>query len=449
MQLLGWIALCVLTAGLLRTRPLVAIILVVALWFFVPTVGSYLLTGQRFGPWTFHAASWLIFAIFGVQLACDPRSLMRAIGRHAYVFLVLALVLAVSFLTTRTVQESGGVVLFVDQMVAPVVLFLLIISTGAGMPSLLPVLRTVLLVFAAIVTVVAVCQWFAQDVLFYEAGFLTQFWFNPDTQRWMGTFDQPLALSLVLCALMPLVAGVRSLAIAVPLIALFISGVLISQSRVGLVVAAAGAVYAIAASRHRASTRVLALSVIGAGFIPLLISPLGQGLLGRVADDTGSAEARNDAYAVFLRDWSRYLITGDGIGSSYEAADYAGLQTTFESSILMYAVDIGIVFAVLYFGSLLTLVLVNRSRQAVPGLTLAGLVVVFVPQTYSGLATRSVAGIVVWTIVALVVVAAERSRESPRVTSREVGGYRADSDGRRAVVARRVNARVPTSWIGR
>ncbi|WDF34276.1 hypothetical protein PTW37_04975 [Arthrobacter agilis] len=451
MQLLAWIAACAVLAGLLRARPVAAIICVLALWFFVPTVGSYLLTGQRIGPLTFHAASWLTFAILGVQLLQNPRSLASAVARHSYLFLILVLIFAVSFLTTRTVQESGGTVLFIDQMVAPAVLFLLVVAAGPSAPKLVSVLRASLLLFASIVTAIAIWQWVVEDVLFYESGFLTQFWFNPETERWMGTFDQPLALSLVLCALMPLVAGIRRLVLAVPMIALFLSGVLISQSRVGLVVASAGAVYAIAVAEHRRSAKVLTLSLMGLGFVYLLTSPLAEGLLGRVADDTGSTEARNQAYGVFLRDWRHYFFTGDGITSSYGVAEYAGLQTSFESSLLMYAVDIGIVFAVLYFGALTLLVLRNRSRHSVPGLTLAGLAVVLIPQTYSGLATRSVAGVVVWTIVALIVVAAERA-SSPS------GPRRGGVDDRIPIIARpapsvpdarRARSASTATWMGR
>ncbi|MHA7277740.1 hypothetical protein ACX80O_14640 [Arthrobacter sp. Hz1] len=376
-------------------------------------MGSYLITGQRVGPLTFHASTWLTFAVFVTQLGRNPQALRQAVTRHSYLFLVLVLIFAVSFLTTRTMQSGGGMVLFIDQMVAPAMIFLLILAAGTTTLLLAITLRNFLFLCASLVTCIAIWQWFEGRVIFYEDGFLTQFWFNPETQRWMGTFDQPLALSLVLCTLMPLLAGVRSLFLAVPLVALFMTGVLISQSRVGIVVASAGAIYAIVFAHHRRRTKGVVLAAIAAGFFFLLASPLAAGILGRVSDDTGSTEARNRAYGIFLRDWDRYLFTGQGVTSSYEASEYAGLQTSFESSLLMYAVDIGIVFALLYFGSLLYIVVAYRTRHAVPGLTIAGLIVVLIPHSYSGLATRSVAGIIVWTIVAMTVVAAERESVLP------------------------------------
>ncbi|MHA7155257.1 hypothetical protein [Arthrobacter sp. TMN-50] len=413
MQLFAWVGLCFLAAFLLRARPAAAILCVIALWFFVPTVGSYLITGQRVGPLTFHASTWLTFAVFVIQVGSNPQALRQALVRHSYLFLVLGLIFAVSFLTTRTMQSGGGMVLFIDQMVAPAIIFLLILAAGATTHGFATTLRNFLFLCASVVTGIAIWQWFEGNVIFYEEGFLTQFWFNPETQRWMGTFDQPLALSLVLCTLMPLLAGVRSLYLAIPMLALFMTGVLISQSRVGIVVASAGAIYAIVFAHHRRRTKAVVLAAIGTGFFFLLASPLALGILGRVSDDTGSTEARNRAYGIFLRDWDRYLFTGQGVTSSYEASEYAGLQTSFESSLLMYAVDIGIVFAVLYFGTLLYIVVAYRSRHAVPGLTIAGLIVVLIPHSYSGLATRSVAGIIVWTIVAMTVIAAERRTAQP------------------------------------
>ncbi|MBG6191941.1 hypothetical protein IWX64_002910 [Arthrobacter sp. CAN_A212] len=454
MQLLAWIGLCFAVAFLLRNRPTAAIICIIALWFFVPTVGSYLLTGQRIGPLTFHAATWLTFAVICVQMVQDPRSLLNAVARNSYLFLILLLVLATSLLTTRTVQTGGGIVLLTDQMIVPAVLFLLIISVGGNSPTLVYTLRNFLFLCASIVTLIAMWQWSSQSVLLYESGFLTQFWFNPETQRWMGTFDQPLALSLVLCALMPLLAGVRRLFLAVPMLALFMAGVMITQSRVGMIVASAGAVYAIAFSRHRRSIKALVLTLVGVGFVGLLASPLAAGILERVADDTGSTEARNKAYGVFARDWEQYFFTGQGVTSSYEISEYAGLQTSFESSVLMYAVDIGIFFAILYFGLLLFVVLRNHSRHHVPGLTIAGLVVAIIPHTYSGLATRSVAGVVVWTVVAMTVIAAQRSVGNPRI--RTSAGQRprspADEDvlpDSAAQLKPRHSIGSDTSWIGR
>src|SRR4029453_3852656 len=109
-----------------------------------------------------------------------------------------------------------------------------------------------------------------------------------------------------------------------------------------------------------------------------------------------------------------YLIAGQGIGASYRVAVQGGLQTSFENPLVMYSIDFGIVFAALYFGCMAFLVLRNAPRHHFRGLTLAGVLAVGVPQTYSSLATRSAAGIIVWTILAMIAIAGEAAyrRES-------------------------------------
>ncbi|MBG0738337.1 hypothetical protein IV500_02685 [Paeniglutamicibacter antarcticus] len=451
MLLFVWIGVCALGAVLLRRHLTISIACVLALWFLIPTVGSYLLTGQKLGPLAFHCATWLILAIAITQLVWAPEALGKSVFRHRFLFLLLALVLSVAFLTTRTVQSGGGMVLFVDQMVAPALLFLLILAAGTIDAKLVPRLRNALMLLFCIVVIVAVFQWSTGSVLFYEAGFKTQFWFNPETKRWMGTFDQPLALSLVACALTPMVAGIRRLYIAIPLLALLVTAVLISQSRVGTGVVIASILYAVLFSRHKGSVKVAVVAAMGIGTYFLLMTPLVAGVLARVADDTGSAEARNQAYGVFFRDWSKYLFTGEGLTASYGVADFAGLQTSFESSIIMYAVDIGIVFAVLYFGALLVVVLQSAGRHSVPGLTLAGLLVVLIPQTYSGVATRSVAGIVIWTIVAMAAAAAQTAADAGSAQRPTA----AAGPGRTAVLVPAARRSVPpnrqksSNWTGR
>jgi hypothetical protein len=441
MQLIAWLGLSCLTAYLLRRHLTTCLIVILALWFLVPTVGSYLLTGQQVGPLSFHAATWLILAVAAVQLVYDRQPMLESLRQARYFFLVTALVLAVAFLTTRTVQSGGGMVLFVDQMVTPAVFFLLILAAARTDGQLVLRLRNTLMVLACVVVAVAVLQWTTKSVLFYEAGFQTQFWFKPENQRWMGTFDQPLALSLVLVTLAPMVAGIRRLWLAVPMLAVIVVGVVISQSRLGLAVVAVTVLYAVLFSRHGAALKLTVLATLAVGVYYLLLSPLVTGILGRIADDTGSTEARNQAYHVFFHNWANYLFTGDGLTASYTVADFAGLQTSFESSIMMYAVDIGIVFAVLYFGALLAVVVRGFGRSRVRGLSLAGLLVILIPQTYSGVATRSVAGIVMWTVVAMVAVAGSEwaARKGPAPEQAPPV----------PAVPRRRQLQAASTWIGR
>lgn len=414
MQLAAWVILCGGFALSFRNRPAVSLIAILTLWFLVPTVGSPLITGQATGPLSLHAATWLIVAAFLVQLERDPEALVDMVARHIYAFLALGLVIAAAVLTTFTRIGGGGTVLLVDQIIAPIMFFLLVLATAHRTPALVGWLRVTLLSLAAIVSTVAVAQWFSESVLFYEDGFLTQYWFNPDNRRWMGVLDQPLTLSMAMCVLAPLVAGARAV-IQVPLLALMSTAVMVSQSRVGLVIFILVLAYLVLFSRTGPFAKVgmvLALAVAGAA---LLATPVAEGLLGRIEDDTGSFAARSEATVSFFASWTDYLFIGGGIGSSYGVAEESGLSTSLESSILMYSVDLGIVFAVLYFGVLLAFVVKYATRTGVRGLGLAALLAVLIPQTFSALATRSAAGILMWAVIAMLVAAGENhTRRAPQ-----------------------------------
>jgi hypothetical protein len=455
-QLVMYVALCLVAAFVLRQKPLATLVVGLALWFFVPTVGSYLLTGQRSGPLTFHAATWFILSAFVMQVMQEPRNLRRVVSQTPLFLITLGLVLAVAVFTTRTVQGGGGMVLLIDQMLVPAVFFVLIIIASYSIENLVEKLRSVLLVFGCLVALLAILQYMTKSVLFYEAGFETQFWFNPATERWMGTFDQPLALSLVLCSIVPLAAHLRRLLVLVPFLIVVVAGVMVTQSRLGLVIVLGALAFTVGRSNFRLKVKVAIFSVLAAGVIALLNSPVGSGVLGRVADDTGSSEARGQAYAVFFRNWAQYFLSGSGMTSSYAVSAIAGLKTSFESSILMYAVDLGIVFAVLYFGALCVIVGRNAISHSIPGLTIAATLVVFIPQTYSGLATRSVAGIFVWTVLAMILVAGSSSTH--RVPRRDVHGsdgpgvVDAEINGLRSIGQEQPSFRTRAhakSWIGR
>src|SRR4029453_9903896 len=234
MQLGIWIGLCVAGAFLLRSRPRITIAAVLFLWFLVPTVGSSMITGIPSGPMSLHAASWLIFAVFLIRLLDHPGSFRVVLGRHFFLFVLLLVVVLAAFLASRTSAAGGGMVLLLDQMVAPILFFLLLLSVAVTDPDIVTRLRSLMLWLVALVCIIALIQWLTHSVLFYEQGFMTQYWFNPMTDRWMGTLDQPLALSLAIAVAAPLVAGLSRNLVQTLLLILMVVGVLITQSRVGL-----------------------------------------------------------------------------------------------------------------------------------------------------------------------------------------------------------------------
>lgn len=410
LQLGLWIILCGTAAVALKHRPFILIAAVLALMFLVPTVGSPLITGQNGGPLSVHAATWLILLTVLVQTLHNSTEMARAVARNIYLLLILAVVAGAGVLAT-TEGSGGGLVVLIDQVIAPVLFFVLIVSISPENPNLIRSLRAVLLVLAATVSVIAIVQWSTRSVLFYEKGFSTQYWFNEDQTRWMGTLDQPLALSFALCTVGALLVGINRLTIQLPLLALFAVGVLTTQSRVGILIFLVVAVLVVLRSRAKFVAKAFMMCVLFTAGYFFSTTPLAEGVLGRFVDDTGSSQAREAATQFFLNVWPQFVLTGGGMTSSYRVGETGGLGTSLESSILMYSIDMGVVFALMYFGSMIFIVLRGLSARVSGGLVLAGILAVVIPQTYSSLATRSVAGIIVWTILALIAVATETGAE--------------------------------------
>ena len=226
----------------------------------------------------------------------------------------------------------------------------------------------------------------------------------------MGTIDQPLALSLALCVIGTLVAGVRHRLLQVLLLLLFSAGVVVSQSRVGIVAFILVLVYVILRGPDGWKVKLPLLALTGTAGWLFALNSISEGLAQRFADDSGSSAARSDALVFFAGRWQDYLVAGGGISASYKLAEEGGLSTSLESSILMYAIDIGVVFALLYFGLMAVLIVVNWGQKRCPGLGMGALMGLLIMQSYSALATRSVVGILIWTILGMLVLAGNESR---------------------------------------
>jgi hypothetical protein len=188
---------------------------------------------------------------------------------------------------------------------------------------------------------------------------------------------------------------------------------LTTQSRTGLVMFAIGAIYLVAVSEMRLSGKYLAFVALAGASYLTAGSIIAAGVQDRLVNDTGSTSARSAAWEFFYSHWTDYLLSGNGISSSYLVSRSAGLQTSLESSILMYSVGIGIAFALLYFGVQAIVVLRAGTAGSVKGGTLAGLVLLIFPQTYSALAAESLAGPLLW--VALSVIASGPLSRTPTV----------------------------------
>ncbi len=410
-----WLLICVVIAVLTRRRPVVAVGVILAVWMAVPGVAGHLLTGSTTSSYSFQPATWLTFIVFIVQLLADPRRLGRELGRHFLPYVLLLAVVVLAYEMARFGPYKNGSVLVIDQILAPVLMFALGCAGVLDRPRDMAWLRTWIVGLAVIESLFAIVQRVVGRVLVYSASFDSEYFFHSaGWTRWMGTTDHPLALSMLACVAIPLVAGLRPTWIQIPLVVLLGAAVLITESRTGVALGLLGIMYVIFRSPIRFEGRLIGILVlIGAG-IYSEASGLTSGLQDRLVNDTGSAAARGFAYQYFFAHWTDYFWSGGGITSAYSVALSAGLQTSFESAIVMYAVGIGVVATVIYFGIQLALVAFAAIRAPLRGVLPAGLMVLFIPQTYSSLAGDTVAGPLLWVTLILCGAAAARVPKTRR-----------------------------------
>jgi hypothetical protein len=262
--------------------------------------------------------------------------------------------------------------------------------------------RDGLIWFAVAQSLLAVLQSLQGNVLLFEEFYRSYYWFTVHSfPRFMGTTDHPLTLSLLATVAIPLLAGWRRTGPSIVCAIALLAGIAVTQSRTGLVLGFAGALYVLARGNFSRAARFVSFgALIPLGLLVASSEFVGRATL-RFSDDSGSSTARAYARDFFLAHYSDYIFFGEGIGASYNVAAAAGLGTSLESSVLMYAVDIGLAGALVYVGVLCGLVATARRGQWAKGVLVAGVLAVVVPQTFSALATQSAAAVIVWTAIAL------------------------------------------------
>lgn len=402
MTLLGaWLAASLALALLLRRRPIVLLALVLAVRLLVPAVAAPVFTGiPRGSPIGFHPATWLTLIVLLVLSLIETKALVTTVLRHPYVSIVSAAVVAGAGLTS-VVGSGGGTRLLMDQLAAPIMVALMVVAFCRA-PQDVRLLRDVVVGVAVVQCLLAFAQVITGSVLLFESSYLTIYWFDPDRNtRWMGTTDSPLLLSLLLSVAGSLALGYRNSLVRFALIALFMAGTLVSQSRTGAAVMIALILIAVFLTRMSLLTRIVLLAGTVLAALGAVAAGLADGLTDRIANDTGSTSARQSAISFVLEEFPRYVFSGSGLGSSFDIARAAGLHTSLENSYLMYVVDIGFVLATLYFGmqfiTVLRYGLSSWSKETV----LAGVVCLVSINGSSALGFGNFAGMLSWFTVAL------------------------------------------------
>jgi hypothetical protein len=395
-----------------RRHPLHGICIAIALWVLIPSVAAHHLVASG-GALGAHPATWLLLAQVAMALLFDPVPLARAFTRHLPIFLVASLFVVGAYVTSK-LNGYGGIKLLLDQTIGPVMLFWLISAFAFGNAKGMRMVRNTIIILAVFESLLTLVQSWQGRMLVYESDYLTLYWFDPTRfNRWMGTTDSPLVLALLVCVAAPLTLGLRHSGLRLVAMIAMLLGAITSQSRFGVAVMCALLIYILIRGRMNLFSRILCIVLVAIAGRTILSSQLVSGISSRFTNDTGSTAARGLAWDAFVGQLHTIAFVGNGLTSNYRIATEAGLQTSLESSFLMYAVDVGLPLALLYFGSQILLTLRHGPRNHTEGAFIAAMIGISMQHTFSALGGSNLSGAVTWAVLGLLVAGTRRFDEDP------------------------------------
>lgn len=396
------------------------VLLIASLWVVLPALAS---DPYALGPITLHPAAVLTLMVFLVQWLRRPGRMVATIERQPAMSVLLFAVAVLAPLTSYLVTSATPAMVFgLEQVSCAIMLYTLVGAMLLERPHTMAWLRRWFLVAAAAESLLAVVQMTLGATVFYQKYYSRQYWYTPSFQRWMGTLDHPLVLSLFLCVALPLAASTRRSSIRILVILVIMAGLLATESRTGMIVGAIEVLYLGTRSVGSWAGRVIVLALVaGMGFYAASSSLVSNAISRFTTDDNGSASVRTQTLQWFGQHVGETWWLGDGFGQSFKVASGAGFGTSFENSFVMYSIDMGLVLTVLYFGLMVAATITGLRSGSVRGLAMAATAAVLVPQTFSALSVRSTCAAVIWMVCAMCVF---QPRSNTRTVARPAGQAR-------------------------
>lgn len=394
MNLQTWVAICVVVSALLLHRPQVLAYVSLILWVAVPGLSGHLLTGMTVGQGTpippVHPVTILSAIALALQFVFRGSNAAAAVGRHRAP--VLGLLVVSGFATGQTFLAGSpfGTALMIDQVVGGVFLYVLVLIAAEGNDAVVPRMTSLWVVLAASEGLIGLLVKTGAITQPYESDFKAAAWYVLDTGRQSATLDHPLALALFCATAVPLTAYVRNSLLQLIVLSGIATGVVVSESRTGLLLLVVGIVYlSLSSSQSVGRKFVIAVGAVGGG-VYAASTTLFSATQDRFVQDSGSAAARSAARSAFLDNAQTYLVFGDGSGSSYRFAREQGLITSLENGWLMYAIDFGVIAVLILLLALVAPAL--RAGHRTSPTTASLLVMVTAVASYSSIATDTAAG---------------------------------------------------------
>ena len=426
-------------------HPAVLVAGLLGLAVFVPYVARVV-----FPDSSFHPASFAIIAIGLVVVLARRAASLDELKTHWYVYAGGLLVAAVALTMTLLNRGDYGKAYVVNHMVVPLTLFAVVQVVLHQRDRSVRTLGQLVVIMGCIQTLIGGLQLATQSPLIFASRYGDYSWLDTMIAegRVMGTMDHPLVLALFLLICVPLTFSFRSVYLRAGTVAVLLGGILLTQSRLAAVAGLAMVVILVFqyVSSRRVRLTIVSVLLLALGLVAL--SPLGQSLIGRFQNDQGSNTRRFVALDLYGSVWTKHILSGEGLGTSYALTGGAQLKSSLENPVLMMAVDIGLVWALIWVALQLWLASGLGSRQtsttrldgsrAVPrsgawrstlNLQFAAVAALLFTQSFSSTATESASSVLVWFALALFTVqrrnaglaALEAGVEHGRARHRAVG----------------------------
>lgn len=317
--------------------------------------------------------------------------------RSGWVVLGLLLLVLGWALLVTLVGNPYGMGIYLNQLL-PIFLILALsaVSTADDHTAMLN-LRTLFVWIVAAQSVLALLQATTQEFIFYESDYAGQRWAAyASVFRATGTFDHYLVLSLATVVAIALVKGMRiTAAIRLLLVFVLVAGNATTQSRVGLVLALAMAVYVVVSAGSGGLVKIGTVFVAVVFGVLFMASDLFGSAAARFANDSGSTSARNRAIDLFFQEISSRFFVGDGVSSSYEIAQRGFLLTSLESPLMMLSVDIGLLMATIFFGVLIWISFARAKYSLrIPGAAIAAIAALAIAISFSSFMAQGASGVI-------------------------------------------------------
>lgn len=400
MALIIWLGIGGVYSYVFRSRIDVLVATLFTLRVVVPHAAGSALVGKGTG---LDPASLWCLVFLAVLVLVRPRALGDELSSLMGAYTCIVLLFVIALLATGSERSRLDVLGLVNTLVTGAVLFFLLrCAIRDRSQSASQLLRFVVALCVAESVLSLMTSISGTDPLY--ASFRDSVTTDPTStfaSRAVGTLDSPLDLSFLLVVTFPLTFQLRRPGLKVGSAVLVVLGVLLTQSRSGLVALAVLGIVMLLGARISVVAKAGLVLVVSGAVAGLLGSSIASNALLRFSDDNGSDLARSRAYSYFFDNLTHIPALGNGFGASLALKNGGVLQSSFENGYAMFAFDSGLVLLGILIVVLFRLLFVQTSRTRSLFACLPGLAAIALAATYSGIMTQSAASWIFWLAIGL------------------------------------------------